>query len=177
MSLIRRIARPLIAAPFVYEGVRTVKDPRRSTESAQKTFSILDDFLRKNNIPVSSETVVRASAGASVGAALLYATNRAPRVAALTLLATTNIGLAGRKGALSKLSGPERSEEIRGILTDAALLGAVLLAAVDRDGRPSLGYRMNKMVERGQKTAQKKQKEIEKFANESKRAVENSLGL
>lgn len=40
----------------------------------------------------------------------------------------------------------------------------MLLAVVDHDGRPSLGYQMNRFVERSQKNAQKKQRELEKKA-------------
>src|SRR5699024_12357049 len=77
------------------------------------------------------------------------------------LLATTSVGWAGRK-KVWELRGEELTQELRSILTDAGLLGGVLLAVVDTERRPSLGYRANKMEERGQKRAAAKQREIEK---------------
>src|SRR5699024_3094935 len=93
----------------------------------------------------------------------LYGQDRGPGAAAVTLLATTSVGWAGRK-KVWELRGEELTQELRSILTDAGLLGGVLLAVVDTEGRPSLGYRANKLVERGQKRAAAKQREIEKRA-------------
>ncbi|MBV7412261.1 DoxX family membrane protein [Dermabacteraceae bacterium TAE3-ERU27] len=175
MSLIRRVARPLIAAPFVFEGVRCFKDPQRSVAAAPKSFAQVEQWLSDAGIPLNAENLVRVTSAVSVAAGALYATNRMPRVAALGLLATTGVGLAGRR-KWSELRGEERTQEIQSLLTDLGLLGAVLLATVDREGYPSLGYRVNKAVERGQKAAARKQRELEKMAKNGQRAVEKKLG-
>lgn len=171
MSLVRRIARPLLAAPFVYEGVRTALRPEREIDVFPQAFEAADSAIAKSAAPgfVDVRAVVRASGVVAAAAGIAYATNRCPRVAAAALLATTSVGWAGRK-RVWELRGEELSQEIQSILTDAGLLGGVLLAVVDRDGRPSLGYRAEKFVERSQKKAAATQRELEK----KKGAVEKS---
>lgn len=168
MSLIRRIARPLLAAPFVLQGVRTVRNPEREIRIAPKTFAKVDEQLASSSVPsaVSSRTLVQATGAVAVGAGLLYATHRAPRLSALLLVSTAAVGLAHHK-KVWELSGEERLDELQAVLTDAGLLGGVLLAVADTDGSPSLGYRVGKLVERGQKEAAAKQRELERAAKKS----------
>lgn len=168
MSLIRSIARPLLAAPFILEGVRTVKNPAREIDVAPGAFAKVDEKLAASSVPavVDSSTIVRATGAVAACAGLLYATNRAPRLSAALLLATTSVGFANRR-RIWELRGEERMEELQAILTDAGLLGGVLLAMADTDGSPSVGYRVNKLVERGQKSAAKKQRELERAAKKA----------
>ena len=165
MSLVRRIARPLLAAPFILEGIRTASQPEREIDVYPQAFEAVDSALAKTSTPdfLDARTIIRVSGAVAAGAGILYASNRCPRLAAATLLVTTSVGWAGRK-RIWELSGEERMQEIQSILTDAGLLGGVLLAAVDHDGRPSLGYRANRFIERSQKQAAAKQRELEKKA-------------
>lgn len=166
MSLIRRIARPLLAAPFVLEGVRTALHPEREIDAAPAAFGQVDKALSRSSVPsvVDARTIVRAAGAVAAGAGILYATNRAPRAAAALLLVTTSVGLANRK-KIWELRGEERVQELQSILTDAGLLGGVLLAVADTDGSPSVRYRVDKLVTRGQKSAAAKQKQLEKSAS------------
>lgn len=165
MSLIRRIARPLLAAPFVLEGIRTVRHPEREIRIAPSAFAKVDEQLSSSPAPsvVTSRTLVQATGAVAVGAGLLYATHRAPRLSALLLVSTAAIGVANHK-KVWELSGEERLDELQAVLTNAGLLGGVLLAVADTDGSPSLGYRVAKLVERGQKEAAAKQRELERSA-------------
>ena len=175
MSLVRRIARPLIAAPFIYEGVRTAVTPERSIDVSPKTFSQLDDQLHNSSVPdaVDARLVLRVAGSVAATAGLAYAAGRAPRLAALVLLGTTTVGWAGRK-RVWELSGQERLEEIEAILKDAGLLGSVLLAAVDTDGKPSTAYRWNAFVERAQKNASSNAKKA-KLTSKSLRSSADSF--
>ena len=175
MALVRRIARPLLAAPFILEGVRTAVRPEREIEVYPRAFESADSKLAQASAPgvVDIRTVIRASGVVAAGAGLLYATNRCPRAAAVALLATTSVGWAGRK-KVWELRGEERMQEIQSILTDAGLLGGLLLAVVDHDGRPSLGYRVDRFVERSQKKAAATQRELEKKAGKAQKKVERS---
>lgn len=166
MALVRRIARPLLAAPFVFEGVRTALHPEREIDVFPQAFEAADKSLaRVSQVPsfLDMRTIVRATGVVAAGAGLMYATNRCPRLAAVTLLATTSVGWAGRK-RVWELRGEDLTGEVQSILTDAGLLGGVLLAAVDHDGKPSLGYRAEQFIERSQKKAAKTQRDLEKKA-------------
>lgn len=168
MSIIRSIARPLLAAPFILEGVRTAMRPEREIDVAPAAFAQVDKTLKASSVPavIDARNIVRGAGAIAAGAGLLYATNRAPRLSAGLLLVTTSVGIANRK-RVWELRGEERMQEIQAILTDAGLLGGVLLAVVDTDGSPSVGYRVGKLVERGQKSAVKKQRELERAAKKA----------
>lgn len=154
MSLVRKLARPLIAAPFIYEGIRTARTPERATSVSPAAFAKADEYLHTTSLPssVDSATIVRAAGALAAGAGVAYAAGKAPRLAAAVLLSTTTVGWAGRK-KIWELSGEERAQEIQALLSDAGLLGGILLAVVDTDGRPSAAYRWNKFVDRAHKNA------------------------
>lgn len=177
MSLVRRIARPLLAAPFVFEGVRTALHPEREIDVYPQAFDAADSVISKSAAPgfLNVRTIVQVSGAVAAGAGILYATNRCPRGAAVALLATTSVGWAGRK-KVWELRGEERAREIQAILTDAGLLGGVLLAVVDHDGRPSLGYQVNDFVERSQQKAAAKQRELEKKASKIDKKAHDAVG-
>ncbi|WP_114855361.1 hypothetical protein [Brachybacterium sp. YJGR34] len=177
MALVRRIARPLLAAPFIAQGVRSAVHPERDIEVFPEAFEKVDSSLAKSSAPgfVDVRTVLRATGVVAAGAGVLYATNRYPRAAATTLLLTTSVGWAGRK-KIWELRGEELTDEVRSILTEVGLLGGVLLAVVDHEGRPSLGYRASKFVERSQKKAAQKQREIEKKAGSLEKSAKRAAG-
>lgn len=166
MSLIRRAARPLLAAPFVFEGVQVALHPEREIDVAPGAFAKVDEKLSSSPVPgvLDTRTIIRTAGVVAAGAGICYATNRAPRASAALLLVTTSVGIANRK-KIWELRGHERNEEIKAILTDAGLLGGVLLAVADTDGNPSVGYRMSKLVERGQKAAEKKRRALDKSSS------------
>ncbi|MFC0673446.1 hypothetical protein [Brachybacterium hainanense] len=172
MSLVRRIARPLLAAPFIVDGVRTAVSPSRAIDVLPAAFKGADRALHTTAVPnaVGVKELLRVSGAVAAGAGLMYATGRNPRLAAGVLLVTTTVGWAGRR-KIWELSGPERLEELAAIATDAGLLGGVLLAVVDHDGRPSLRYQVEQFLERAQKNAEAKKKQLEKSAGKTAKAV------
>lgn len=164
MSLLRRLARPALAAPFIWEGVQTFRSPERELDVAPAAFAQADKVLASSAPSfVNSRNILRAGGAVAAVAGVLYATDRAPRLAAGTLLLTTTVGLAGRK-KIWELRGTELTDEIQAILTDAGLLGGLMIALVDREGRPSLGYQVGKLVERTQKRAIDEKENLEKQA-------------
>lgn len=176
MALVRRIARPLLAAPFIVEGVRTALHPERDIDVSPEAFGAVDSALTKSSAPgfVDVRGVVRATGAIAAGAGILYATGRCPRAAAATLLLTTSLGWAGRKKVWA-LRGPELVQEVQAILSDAGLLGGVLLAVVDHDGRPSLSYRAHRFIERSQKKAAAKQRQLERKSGSLEKSAKHAV--
>lgn len=166
MSLVRRLARPLLAAPFVSKGVLTLRDPRPRIEAAPSTFAKLDAQLSRSNLPVTVEQSMKILAGVTAGAGVVYAAGKVPRLAALTLLGTSVAAFSAR-APFWKLSGAERDHELQRLITDGGLLGGVLLAAVDTAGKPSLTWRAQHLIERGQKRAAKRARTLKKAAGAS----------
>lgn len=164
MSLVRRIARPLLAAPFIVKGVDTFLSPGDEIAAHPDLFARLDRSLDENGSPADARTLLKICGGVAAGAGVLFALNKAPRLAALLLVGTTTVGYAQLR-PVWKLEGHQREEAVKDLLVQGGLIGGMLLATVDTDGKPSLGWRADRLVEKGRKKAEKAQ-------NQAGRALE-----
>ncbi|THA51378.1 DoxX family membrane protein [Streptomyces sp. A1136] len=145
MAVLRKLARPLLAAPFVTGGLHTLRHPEAAAESAQPVVRAVG-----KRIPALSGDplkLVRVNSAIQAGAGLLFATGRAPRLAALTLAATlVPTTLTGN--AFWTVEDPqERARQRSRFLTDLSALGGLLIAAADTHGKPSLAYRSRHVLD------------------------------
>jgi len=139
--LLRRIARPLLAAPFLYDGVQAVLHPAEHLEAAREGAGLVTDALGAE--PLSERKVsllVRAHGAATALAGLLLAVGRTPRTAALTLAALTAPLAVVNQPFTSK--GAERTEKTGKFVRNLGAVGAALIAGIDLEGRPGLTYRV-----------------------------------
>ncbi|GAB2532194.1 DoxX family protein [Nocardia heshunensis] len=149
--LMRRIARPLLAAPFVVDGVTACMDPGPRLKAAdalvqQGRRRLPDSAAGKLN--VDPETVVRVNAGAQVLAGTLLIFGKAPRSAAF-VLAVTVIPTAVTEQDFWAEPDPDRKAAKRiAFLKDVGLLGGLLIASGDTAGRPSLSWRGRRAARR-----------------------------
>src|SRR5690625_1036269 len=141
MSLSRRLARPLLASSFIASGVDALLRP----DSHVERFQAVEPALEKAGVPpaIASDTrlLVRVSGGVTAVAGLMVAANRNPRSAALTLAVITVPVTLVNNPVWTAASKERKKEMRRGLLTGASLLGGLLIAALDRDGKPSLAWR------------------------------------
>lgn len=82
--MFRRIARPLLAATFIYAGVDALRDP---TERATKATGLVNAAAERFGTPADPATAVRLNGGVMVAGGLGLATGVAPRTSALALAA------------------------------------------------------------------------------------------
>ncbi|TKJ28118.1 DoxX family membrane protein [Blastococcus sp. CCUG 61487] len=174
--LVRRIARPLLAAPFVVLGVDALRNPGKRVELAkplvEKVGGAAEDVLPVT-LPRDAEQWVRINAGVMVGGGALLGLGRMPRLSALLLTGSmVPTTLAGHP--FWTFDDPQqRGQQRIQFLKNVGLVGALLLAAVDTEGKPSVGYRARraakkaadateKSIENAQKRAAKAQKKAEK---------------
>ncbi|PYF99335.1 Uncharacterized membrane protein YphA, DoxX/SURF4 family [Georgenia satyanarayanai] len=171
MSISRRLARPLLASSFVATGVDALMHPDSHVERFRK----VEPALEKAGIPpsIASDTrlLVRVTGGVTAVAGLMLATNRRPRTAALTLAAVTVPVSLVNNPIWTATSRERRKEMRRGLLTGASLVGGLLIAGLDRDGKPSLAWRATNT--RGHKA---KMREVRAAAKESKADLKAKLG-
>ncbi|MEE6273406.1 DoxX family protein [Georgenia wangjunii] len=143
MSLTRRLARPLLASSFLADGIDAVRHPDSHVERFRK----LEPALAKIGVPSAltqdTRMLVRATGAVTTVAALMLATNRTPRTAALTLAVLTVPITIVNNPAWSTKDRARKKELQRGLARGASLVGGLFLAAVDRDGKPSLGWRVS----------------------------------
>jgi uncharacterized membrane protein YphA (DoxX/SURF4 family) len=141
--LIRRIARPMLSAAFISRGVDALRSPKPAADAARSTIeglSKLPDPVGAN-VPTNAETVARVNAAVQIGGGLLLATGRLPRVASAALALTVVPGSLGAHAFWSESDPQRKADERRAFLTDVSLIGGLIIAAVDTEGKPSLGWR------------------------------------
>jgi uncharacterized membrane protein YphA (DoxX/SURF4 family) len=141
--LIRRIARPMLSAVFISRGVDTLRSPKPAADAARPTLeglSKLPDPVGPN-VPNNAETVARVNAAVQIGGGLLLATGKLPRVASAALALSVVPGSLGGHTFWSETDPERKAQERRAFITDVSLIGGLIIAAVDTEGRPSLGWR------------------------------------
>jgi uncharacterized membrane protein YphA (DoxX/SURF4 family) len=141
--LIRRIARPMLSAVFIARGVDALRSPKPAADAARPTLeglSKLPDPVGPN-MPDNAETVARVTAAVQIGGGLLLATGKLPRVASAALALSVVPGSLGGHAFWSETDPHRKADERRAFITDISLIGGLIIAAVDTEGRPSLGWR------------------------------------
>ncbi len=142
--LIRRIARPLLATAFVATGVDTLRNSKTSADAARPLLDASRDRLPDDmsaRLPDDAETLVKVNAAVQIGGGLLLATGKAPRLASLALAVTLVPANLGSNAFWNQTDPQRRAQERTEFLTGLSLLGGLLIAAVDTEGKPSLGWR------------------------------------
>ena len=174
--LVRRIARPLLATPFIYGGVSTLRKPQDRVPGARPVVEKITEAADKQlpvQLPRDVEQYVKVNAGIQVGAGSLLALGRLPRLSALLLAGSTvPTTLAGHR-FWEEQDPKVQFEKIAHFVKNLGMLGGLLLAAVDTEGKPSVGYRARRAAKKAaaaterelgqaQKRAAKAQKQAEK---------------
>lgn len=137
MTIVRRLARPLLATPLIQTGLDAARHPGPQAELARP---VLDRVTVPLKLPQDPILVVRAAGGVTVAAGLLLAVGKLPRLSALAIV------LAAPAVQNTQPFWKEKDPELRRLQRTAfvknlGLLGGTLLAAVDTEGRPGLAWR------------------------------------
>jgi uncharacterized membrane protein YphA (DoxX/SURF4 family) len=141
--LIRRVARPLLSAVFIGQGIETLRNPSVTAEATEPTVAALRNLPEPygDKVPSNPETAARINAAVQVSGGLLLATGKLPRVASAALAFTVIPGSLGGHLFWTESDPERKAEKRRGLLTDLSLLGGLIIAAADTAGKPSLGWR------------------------------------
>lgn len=148
----------MLGAVFVISGWAAARDPEGRAEQARPFIERLEPKIKAlhPSLPTDAKTLVRLNGAAQVAGGLLLATGRAPRQGALLLagsvLPTT---LAGHP--YWAVDDPQRRAQERiHFLKNLGLMGGLLLAALDREGRPDLRWRAGHATKRTLKRARRR---------------------
>jgi len=100
----------------------------------------LHDVADSSSLGLENTTYIKINAAVQVGAGLLLATGRMPRLASTALAASlVPTTLAGHR--FWEAEGQDRQVQQVQFAKNVGLLGGLILAAVDKEGAPSLGWR------------------------------------
>ena len=176
--LVRRIARPLLASSFVYGGIDTLRNPQSRVPGAAPVVEQIAKTADQQlpvQVPRDVEQWVRVNAGAQVAAGSLLALGRLPRLSALVLSASlVPTTLAGHR-FWEHEDPTEQFGQISNFLKNTGLLGGLLLAAVDTEGKPSVGYRARKGAKAAAVATEKSFEKASKRAAKAQKKAEKKL--
>lgn len=172
MTVVRRIARPMLAAIFVASGLDSLRHPAKRTAAAAPLVKALAGPLR---LPDDPEMMVRANGATMLAAGTLLGMGRLPRVAALVLAGTLVPTTYVAHPFWTVQDPAERSRQKVHFLKNVGLLGGVLLAAVDTAGKPGLAYRASHAQADARRQAALTKREAKRAARSARRFAKNAL--
>jgi len=145
MTATRLLARPLLASAFVVGGVNALKNAPALATTAKPVVDRIRPQLQKAapqvKIPEDTVTLVRINAAAQILAAATLARGRAPRLSS-TVLAASLIPTTAAGHQFWNESDPQAKNQQRlHFFKNLSMLGGLLLASVDTEGRPGVAWR------------------------------------
>jgi uncharacterized membrane protein YphA (DoxX/SURF4 family) len=154
MSIVRRVARPLLAAPFITGGIDVLRNPDPRAKMAAPVAARLTEILP---VPLPSDPVqlVQIDAGVKIVAGLMLATGRLPRLSALVLAGSmVPTTLAGHRFWEYDDSQQRTTHRVH-VAKNLGLIGGLLITAVDTGGRPSAAYAARQAAKRSRRRARR----------------------
>lgn len=155
--MIRKLARPMLASVYIADGVNTVTKASEHAKGAEKVAGALKSVLPAQYasfIPSDPETLAKIGGGVKIGAGSTFALGKAPRLSAALLAGSSVATLLGRNAFWEAKNESEKARQRNGALTNVALLGGVLIAAADTEGKPGLAWRAQDAAKRSKKNIQ-----------------------
>ncbi|MGC4111084.1 MAG: DoxX family protein [Nocardioides sp.] len=145
MTAIRLIARPMLASMFVLGGIDALTHARAKLPKAEKVTEQVPTLAEKVApglpVPTDPATLVRINGGVQVVAGLALATGRVPRLSALALAASlVPTTYAGHPFWEEKDKAARNAQRIQ-FFKNVSMLGGLLLAGVDTEGKPGVAWR------------------------------------
>jgi putative oxidoreductase len=141
MTIAEAIARPMIGAMFVYGGLDSLRHAEAKAPTADRVTASLTD---STGIPPSR--LVMVNGAVQVGAGVVLALGILPRPAAAVLAASlVPTTLAGHR-FWEHADAKERTGQTIHFLKNLSILGGLVLAATSTGGRPSVPWRVKRVV-------------------------------
>jgi uncharacterized membrane protein YphA (DoxX/SURF4 family) len=176
MTATRLIARPLLASTFVAGGVSALKNAPELATKAKPVVDRIRPALEKAapqlKIPDDTVTLVRLNAVAQILAAGALARGRAPRLSSAVLAASLAPTTVAGHAFWNETDPERRANQKIHFFKNLSMLGGLLLAAVDTEGRPGVAWRA-KHVATG---ARREARHMAKAAKLEARLAAKSIG-
>jgi len=171
MSLVRMVARPMIAAPFVYWGVKVLRNPHAQVPKAEPVTDRLKPLLSRAAPQLPSETkdLVRINAAVHTVGGSMLALGWFPRISSLALAASMVPTTIAGNPFWQEHDKEERANQLTHFLKDVSIIGGLLIAGVDTAGKPGVTWRAQR-ASRDAKRAAKTAKREAKLAATAARA-------
>lgn len=156
----------MLGASFVSGGFRAVLNPAKfAAETAPVTDRVATAVHgRYPGFPTDAHSLVRINGAVQLAAGLLLASGRARRPAAVVLAASLVPTTVARHSFWSQRDPDlHRQHEIH-FLKNVSVLGGLLMAAVDTEGRPGLMWRAEHLARDTRRSAQRTTRDVRRQA-------------
>lgn len=142
MTLSRILARPMLTSIFVVGPVKTLQDPKPAAERADKVTRRVVAALRKAGLQVPEDPLfwVRLNAGVQLAAAAGLATGKMPRLSAAVLAGSLVPTTLAGHDFWNEPDPSVRHQQLIHWAKNVSLLGGLIIAARDTDGRPGAAW-------------------------------------
>lgn len=172
MTMIRRIARPMLASVFVASGLDGLLHPAARAQMAAPLVKTLTGPL---NLPNDPELIVRANSATMLAAGTMLGLGKLPRVASLAL-ACSLVPTTYTSHAFWTIKDPAtRAQQRAHFLKNVGLLGGVLLASVDTAGKPGLAYRTKHAKSEARRQASLTKRDARRAAKHARREASRAV--
>ena len=172
MTVVRRIARPMLAAIFVTSGLDALLHPKERAKVAAPLVKKLSGPL---NLPDDPEMLVRANGATMVAAGTMLGLGTFPRVAAMALAGVLVPTTYAAHPFWSEKDPAVKAQQRVHFLKNVGLLGGVLLASVDTAGKPGLAYRTRYARSAARRQAALTRREARHATQHARRFAKNAL--
>jgi len=191
MTVVRALARPLLSMIFVVQGANSIRNPEPLVPKAQPVTDRLVPMVKKvappqvsERIPETTVNLVRLNGVVQVVGGLALATGKGRRLGAATLAATLlPVTVAGHPFWQMKDKESRQAQRIQ-FMKNLGLLGGLLLAAVDTEGKPGVAWRAShgakaakRETKRGAKAAKREAKDLAREAKHAAKLAKAELHL
>jgi uncharacterized membrane protein YphA (DoxX/SURF4 family) len=147
----------MLSTMFIMGGINALKNPEATAERAKPVIDRLMPLLRQatSSVPadLDPKRVVQINALVDIAAGAALATGRWPRISAFVLAASlvpTTFG--GHRYWEEDEPGTKTNQRIH-FTKNLSILGGLLLASVDTEGKPSLAWRARRQAGAAKKKA------------------------
>lgn len=173
MTLLRTAARTMLASYFVVSGLKAVRDPESLVPAAEPLVDGVVPQVQRfapdqvsDLVPTDAKTWVRINGALELVGGLALASGKGRRLGAALLALSLVPTTIGKYPFWSRTDPAERAADRDHFLKNVSLLGGVLIASRDTEGRPSLGYRATKTGQHLVADTKKAQRKVGKQTKE-----------
>ena len=169
MKPIRSAAHMMLGTLFISSGLRTLTNPEGVLDRSRRVTQRIAPALEAADLPADPKTLVRVNSAVQLVGGMLLASGHFTRPAAFALAGSmVPTTLAGHPFWTEPDPKRRHAERIQ-FSKNLALIGGLLLAAVDTQGRPGLSWRASHAAHRTGALAHQAQRSVRRAARTTKR--------
>lgn len=174
MTVSRLVARPLLSSIFVVGSINALKNSEEHAKAAEPVTGPMVKAAQKAGVPVQHDPkmMVRVNAVLQLLASAGLITGKFPRLSAALLAGTVvPTTLAGHRFWEESDPGARKMQQIQ-FAKNLSLLGGLIIAAGDTDGKPGIAWRAG----RAAKDARREARQFAKAARQEARLAKAKIG-